>query len=157
MKLLGLFVFFAAVPAHALDAACEPFIAAAEKGLQQPARHSVSELTSGMRMEVIVTGGKFYTMTGGKWRLMKMDLMAAERELNADVRSGKIQLTGCKKLGKESVEGVETAVLAYTLTMPGAKAVSAKAYIGKDGLVYAQTSPDMKVRYRYTGVTAPKL
>ena len=67
----------------------------------------------------------------------------------------------CKKLGRESVEGIATTVYSYRMKMPGTTLGSetpAKIFIGDDGLVYAQDSGDgAKVRYRYTGVVAPKL
>ena len=48
-------------------------------------------------------------------------------------------------------------IVGYTMTMPGPDAVNNKVYIGKDGLLYAQSGPNTKVRYRYQGVAAPKL
>lgn len=144
-------------PATAMDAACEPFIAAAEKSTQQPQRHSVSVLDGDQRIEAIVIDGRAYSAMNGQWRALKLDLLAAERELNAEIRSGRIGLGPCKSLGKETVDGVATSVLLYTLTMPGAPPATGKAYIGADGLVYALSADGQKVRYRYSGVSAPKL
>ena len=143
--------------ALAVDAACEPFVAATEKGSQQPARHTVSEMSDGARIETIVLDGKFYASISGKWQEMKMDLRAAERKVNADVRSGAIKLRDCKALGSQTVDGIATQVVGYTLVMPGTDVAPAKAYIGKDGLIHALSSDGVKVRYRYTGVKAPKL
>ncbi len=142
---------------HALDKACEPFIAAAEKAAQQPARHTVSESEGGPRMEIISVDGKVFSNLTGKWQEMKIDLSAAERKVNADVRSGKIKVTDCKDLGKETVDGIPTSVLGYTVTMEGVDPAPSKIYIGKDGLAYAISAPGQRVRYRYTGVSAPKL
>ena len=141
---------------HALDKACEPFIAAAEKAADQPARHTVSESTDGPRMEAISVDGKFYANIGGKWREMKADLSAAERKINADVRSGKIKVTDCKNLGSETVDGTPTSVTGYTIVMGDMAPAPSKIYVGKDGLPYAIASEGQRVRYRYTGVTAPK-
>ncbi|MBA4286848.1 MAG: hypothetical protein C0434_15090 [Xanthomonadaceae bacterium] len=143
--------------ARALDAACEAFVAAAEKGVEQPSRHSVSEMTQGQRLESIVVDGKSYSAIGGKWRAMGIDLKAAERKLNAEIRSGVIKLDQCQRLGSETVDGLATTAIRYRMTMPGAPAATATAYIGKDGLIHALAADDLKVRYRYSGVSAPKL
>lgn len=142
--------------AQALDAACEMFIAAAEKTAQQPARHTLTESTD-LRLEAITVGGASWTrMDGGAWRTMKTDLLAAEKDINAQVRSGAIPLSDCKDLGSESLEGLPTRVIAYSLSMFGMPPAASKAYIGKDGLIHALRADDTRVRYRYTGVAAPK-
>lgn len=143
--------------AMALEAACEPFIAAAEKTASQKARHSVSELDDGTRIEAIVVDGRFFTSLGGKWQEMKIDLLAAERRLNAEVRAGKVPVSHCKDLGKETVDGIATRVIGYSIAFQGAAPTPARAYVGNDGLVYALSAEGQKVRYRYTGISAPKL
>lgn len=142
--------------AHALDAACETYLAAAEKSAKQPARHAVTD-GGGLRSEAIVVDGRFYVQMGGKWRQMNIDFAAAELKIVSDVRAGKIAIGDCKMLGGESIEGVPMSVVSYTMTVPGLPAAAAKAYIGKDGLVHAQLGADSKIRYRYTGVKAPAL
>ena len=61
MKLIALSLsaclIFATNTAHALDPVCETYLRAAEKSAQQPARHTITE-TGGMRLEIIVVGGK---------------------------------------------------------------------------------------------------
>lgn len=156
MKLLALLALTAVFPAHALDAACEPYLKAAEKGTHQPARHSIAEYQGGMRLEAIVAGDVLYTNMDGKWRKAKAGFWADERAVNADVRKGTIKLGDCKNLGQETIDGIDTTVISYTITMAGAPPATGKAYIGKDGLVYALSSPQQKVRYRYSGVTAPR-
>lgn len=146
-----------ALPAYALDSACEQFLAAAEKTVQQPARQSVMDLGGGQRMEAIVDDDVLYAKIEGKWRKIKSGFWADERALLADMRKGTIKLEQCKQLGSEIVDGIATTIVGYTMTMPGTDAVSNKVYIGKDGLLYAQSGPNTKVRYRYQGVTAPKL
>lgn len=159
--LLTLAASFTATHAYALDAACAPFVAAAEKTAAQPARHSVSQLDATTRAEAIIIGGKMYMQFAGKWMKGPPNFVATEKQLNAQMRSGEIKLSECKKLGRESVEGISTTVYSYRMKMPGTTLGSetpAKIFIGDDGLVYAQDSGDgAKVRYRYTGVTAPKL
>lgn len=146
--------------AHALDAACEPYLKAAEKGTQQPARHSVSDFGEGTRIEGIVVDDVLYANMGGQWRKVKKNFWADERGVHAEIRSGKIKMYDCKKLGRETVDGIATTVYSYRIDMPGMppdKGEPAKAYIGDDGLVYAQQGGGAKIRYRYTGVTVPKL
>lgn len=165
---LLILVFAASFPAHALDAACETYLKAAEKTAAQPKRHSVTE-SAGSRIEAIVIDGTAYLNDGTKWVNFGPKFGAMEREINQQVRSGKIKLYDCRKLGRETVDGIATTVFSYRMDMPGMKemmeAVGAsagadepfKSYIGDDGLVYAQSGQDTKVRYRYTGITAPKL
>jgi hypothetical protein len=141
--------------AKALDRACEPYIAAAEKTTEQPERHSVAETDDGTRMEAILIGERFYTSIGGKWQLMKIDLRASERQLNDGVRSGRIPLSNCRDLGNETIDGTPTRVIGYRITYAGAEPADCKAYIGRDGLVYAQSAAGQRVRYRYRGVKAP--
>ena len=142
--------------AQALDPVCEIFIDAADKTAAQPARHTVTE-GDGLRMEAITLGGKSYTrIDGSPWKDMKMDLLTAEKKINADVRSGKIALSKCKELPAEKIDGAPMRVVAYTLSMFGMPPGESKAYIGKDGLIYGLSADDTRVRYRYTGVTAPK-
>lgn len=162
MKLIALplsvCLVFAANTAHALDPVCEVYLRAAEKSAQQPARHTITE-TGGMRLEIIVAGGKTYTRMGGNWsRHNNTDIgQTAAKELNAAIRSGKYPMTGCRKLGPQSVDGIPTTAYAYTLKIPGIPSGEAKAFIGGDGLVHAQSTSDAKVRIRYRGVTAPAL
>jgi hypothetical protein len=142
--------------AQALDPVCEVFIDAADKTAAQPARHSVTE-SDGLRMEAITVGGKSYTrIDGSPWKDMKTDLLAAEKKLNAEVRSGKTALSNCKELAAEKIDGVSMRVVSYTMSMFGMPPGESKAYIGKDGLIYGLSADDTRVRYRYTGVTAPK-
>ncbi len=162
MKLIALplsaCLIFTANTAHALDPVCEVYLRAAEKSAQQPARHTITE-TGGMRLEIIVVGGKTYTRMDGKWtRHSKVDVgQSAAKELNADIRSGKYPMSGCRKLGPQNVDGIPTTGYAYTLKLPGIPSGEAKAFVGSDGLVHAQSTSDAKVRIRYRGVTAPAL
>ena len=151
-------LLFAANNAHALDPICEVYLRAAEKSAQQPARHTITE-TGGMRLDIIVAGGKTYTKMDGKWRRHSNtdNSQAAAKELNAAIRSGKYPMSGCRKLGPQSVDGIPTTAYAYTLKIPGMPGGEANVFIGSDGLVHAQSTSDAKVRHRYRGVTAPAL
>ena len=162
MKLIALSLsaclIFATNTAHALDPVCETYLRASEKSAQQPARHTITE-TGGMRLEIIVVGGKTYTKMDGKWsRHSNTDVSrTAAKELNAAIRSGKYPMSGCRKLGPQNVDGIATIAYAYTLKIPGTSSGEAKVFIGSDGLVHAQSTSDAKVRHRYRGVTAPAL
>lgn len=151
-------LIFAANSAHALDPLCETYLRATEESAQQPARHTITE-TGGMRLDIIVAGGKTYTKMDGKWRRHGNtdNSQAAAKKLNAAIRSGKYPMSGCRKLGPQSVDGIPTIDYGYTLKIPGMPGGEAKAFVGSDGLVHAQSTPDAKVRIRYRGVTAPAL
>ncbi|MGQ0698168.1 MAG: hypothetical protein ACT4PZ_07985 [Panacagrimonas sp.] len=166
MKPICLTMLVASFPALALDAACEPYLKAAEKTAAQATRHGVTE-SDGMRMESIVIDGAAYINDGKKWSKLGAGFAGAERKMLGDIRSGQIKLYDCKKLGRETVDGLATTVYSYRMDIPGMKEMMAalgksagadepsRAYIGDDGLVYAQAGAGTRVRYRYTGVTAP--
>jgi hypothetical protein len=140
--------------AWSLEPTCETYLRAAEKSAAQAARHSITE-TDGLRMEVIVAGGRSYTRVGGPWNTVKTDLLAAERKLTAQIRAGTYPLTGCRKVGGEIIDGIPTTVYAYTLKVNGLSSGETRASIGSDGLVYAQRTSDAHTRHRYHGVVAP--
>lgn len=161
MKLPLLLAFAITLPAHALDAACEPFVKAAEKTTAQAARHNVSELGGGLRSEAIIKDGQMYMQVSGKWMKGPSTFTTNEKQLNAEMRSGKIKVSNCKKLGAETVDGIATTVYSYDMEIPemgafGSKK-NAKVYIGGDGLIHAQLADEVKVRIRYTDVSVPKL
>lgn len=145
------------LPALAVDAACAPFVDAADKSSHQSARQSVMEFGGGERMEAIVVDDVLYSKIGGQWKKLKTGFWAMERAQVDDMRSGKIALTQCKSLGKESVDGIATTVVGFTLSIAGTDPIHNKVYIGVDGLIYAQASDQSRVRYRYLGVRAPEL
>ena len=155
--LLVLMQALALPPAQALDPTCLIFVDAADKSAHQAARQSVMETDGDTRMEAIVVDDVLYSKINGKWMKVRSGFWALERGLVADMRNGTIQLTQCRSTGREVVDGIETTVIEYTMTAPGADPVSSRVYVGKDGLIYAQSSTDFKVRYRYQGVHAPKL
>jgi hypothetical protein len=144
----------------ALDAACEPILAASEARMKMPAWHSASEVNGGnFKLEAIKADGKFYIRTGkGKWSLSPINIDETEQKMLAQIASGEIKLAQCKDEGSETVEGTATRVISYRVEIKGGPAADTKLYIGKaDGLPYAATSDKAKSRYSYTGVVAPKL
>ncbi|WP_440222195.1 hypothetical protein ACQQ2N_13995 [Dokdonella sp. MW10] len=143
--------------AFALEAACEPIVAASERTAAQHARHSVADDADGTRMEAIVLDGAFYVSVDGSWRRMPVDLRATERRINAGMRDGSIALSGCRAEGRATVDGIQTSVFAYRVALRGQIQDEARLFVGDDGLVHALSSGGHKVRYRYSGVTAPKL
>ncbi len=156
--LLALTAVAAAAPAQAFDATCELYVKAAEKTAEQPARQSISE-SDGIRLEAIIVDGVMYSRDSPKarWRKAHSGFGAIERSMVADIRNGTSKIDNCKKLGSETVEGVATTVVEYRLTIPGSEPGTSKAYIGKDGLIYAQAAGKVRIVNRYSGVTVPKL
>jgi hypothetical protein len=151
-------ILLTASTTQALEPACETYLAAAEKTARQPARHSVVEMSGGIRMEAIVMNNRFFSSVDGKWREMKTDLRAPEAQLLAQIRSGKHSLHNCRLLGREKVGAIDSTVIEYHLSMAGMPDLGpTKAYVGNDGLIYAQSGKDTKVRQRFTGVSPPKL
>jgi hypothetical protein len=145
-----------AAPAFALDAACETYLAAAEKSARQPARHSITQPGDGSKLEAVIIGSKFYAHMGDQWQLLPGSPgLKGELKMIEGIRSGKYPMTGCRQSGSEMFEGVSTKVIVYTLKMPGIAAEETRAFIGSDGLVYGQTSGETRVTHRYTGVKAP--
>ena len=113
-----------------------------------------------MRLELIIVGGKTYSKMDSQWSRLNntnSNQFAAEQKLIASIRSGKYPMSGCRKVGAQSVDGIPTTVYAYTLKIPGMPGGEAKAFVGSDGLVHAQSTSDAKVRHRYRGVTAQAL
>lgn len=160
VRLSALLLSLCALPAQALDAACEPYVKAAEKSAAALERHTVTQIDAETRIEAIKFNGAAYMKMGQAWMKAPPNVIAAENKLTAELRSGKIKLSDCKKLGRETVEGIATTVYSYQMEIPGMPKPSgeaAKAFIGDDGLVHAQSADGAKVRFRYTGVTAPKL
>ena len=143
----------------AVEPACEPIVAAAEKSSAQPARHVVAELGDGQRGESVFIDGQLYVQVAERWMKAPASAREAERKLNADLRNGTIKTWECKRVGTETVDTVSTTVYSYRQEIPGMPKVEGpiKVYIGRDGLVYLLESGKTRSRIRYTGVTAPKL
>ncbi len=144
------------VDAMALSPACEAFVAASEKSASQPARHAITEMHEGVIGEAISIDGKSYLKADRGWRALTIDLLAKEREMNAQMRRGELALESCENLGAQSVDGVTTTAIRYRLAIPGAYAASSTAHIRADGLVEAVSSEDgTLVHFRYEDIRAP--
>ena len=144
--------------AYGFSAACETFLTAAEKSAAQPARHAQVDLGAGMLAESISVEGKSYIRADHGWRAVGLDMLAKERELNADMRSGKLGLDACEVLGPQIVDGIATTAIRYRVAIPGTEPATATVHVRADGLVHAVSSEDGTwVRYRYDDVVAPAL
>lgn len=143
----------------AVEAACEPIVAATEKSSAQPARHTTVELGDGQRGESVFLDGQLYIRVAERWMKAPASALEEERKLNADLRNGTIKIWDCKRVGTETVDTVSTTVYSYRQEIPGLPKVDGpiRVYIGRDGLVYALESGGTRSRIRYTGVAAPKL
>ena len=142
--------------ALATSADCEVFLAAVEKSAAQPARHGVTQIDDGVIAEAISVGGKSWIKADREWRALGFDLLAKERELNAQMRSGDLPLEACEALGVQTIDGVATTAIRYRIAIPGAGPSTAVAHIRADGLVEAVASDDGSVvHYRYEHVAAP--
>lgn len=152
---IALLLMLAGPPAQALDAACETYLAAADKSASQPARHTVTDPGEGPPFEAIVVDGKFFSNLGGTWQpFAGGNLLAAERSLVASIRAGRFPITGCRA-STATFDGRSTTMVVYRLQLSGAAPAETRAYIGADGLVYGQVSGKTTVRHRYVGVKAP--
>lgn len=143
----------------AVEPACEPIVAASEKSSAQPARHAFFNLGDGPRGESVLIDGQLYIQVSERWMKAPAGALEAERKLNADLRNGTIKTWDCQRVGTETVDAVSTTVYSYRQEMPDMPEVDdpIKVYIGRDGLVYLIEIGKMRSKFRYTGVTAPKL
>nr|WP_315492012.1 hypothetical protein [uncultured Rhodoferax sp.] len=143
----------------ATDAACMPIIKASEARAAASAWASSTTVSPEFKMQAMKINGQSYTQVGdGGWKKSPIDHSENERQMLAQITSGQIKLSRCKDSGSDVIDGVATRVVAYVMEMPGAPATAAKLFIGKaDGLPYAQSSDKTQSRYRYTGLSAPKL
>lgn len=157
MKLRPHFLFplaLLATPALAkVDAACQPVVAAAEAKIGAPAFHDRKEM-EGMTIQMIKLGEDLYVNSGGGWQHMTSKASLSLGGFRKGVDSGEIQLSQCKKLGRETVAGRSTSVYQFTSGAGGTTGVG-KVWIGDDGLPYRETAAGTDSTVSYTGVTAP--
>ena len=145
-----------AVPpvASAVDPACSRYIDAAEKSASQPARQTVTE-SDGTRLEAIAIGNRAWSrIDAGAWTPLPPRMRAVELRMIGELRSGRLPIAGCKVVGAETLDGAPMTVVAHTITVAGS-ATPTRTWIGRDGLVHAQSADGAKVRFRYTGFDAP--
>jgi len=142
------------------DPSCMPVVKAAEARIAQPTWQSTAVMSqSGFELDTIrVVGRSFTRISGGSWKKSPIDHSDSERSMIAQIKSGSVRLSNCKSQGMEMINGTATEVIAYSVKMAGAPAVSTKLNIGKiDGLPYLQTTATIKTTYRYQDVTAPQV
>jgi len=74
------------------------------------------------------------------------------------LQSGKLTLSGCKRVGDEAVGSVATVIYEYTSTIAGQpKPFSGRIWIGaSDSLPYRSDSATISQRTEYRGVKAPQ-
>jgi hypothetical protein len=144
------------------QAGCEPIIQAMKAEMKAPAWHRTVDMKTArgaMKMEIIKADGQlFRRMNDGAWAKMPMDA-AALNQTNGDLlASGKLTLSGCKRVGEEAVGSVSTVIYEYTSTMAGMpKPFGGRIWIGaSDALPYRSESTTTSQRTEYRGVKAPQ-
>jgi hypothetical protein len=152
----------ASVHAVEMDASCAPILKAVDAQLKVGAwrRKTVMHLAGRtMTMETIEAGGAVYNRREeGAW--MKLPLSAAQLEVKAleMMKSGETRVSGCKRVGLETVGAVPTTVFEYTVAAMQTKPITSRIWIGVlDNLPYRLSTPVMEQVIEYKGVSAPKL
>lgn len=138
----------------ATDPACKPVIDADKARAAATAWHSRKKLGE-MGIEMIRLGDAVYMNMGGSgWK--RMPPAAAKATIDAGTQSASFDVSGCKKLGEEKVDGVATTLYSFTTTIKGQPPASGKVWIGnKDGLPYRELGDQHDGTTSYVGVTAP--
>ncbi len=134
----ALIVMFTASLAIAFNASaadkCAPVRKAMDAHLKSE-RMKVRMLTSGQTSEteaMIVPEG-MYIKLNEQW--IKSPIASSREEIMKFADPGKVTLTDCKAVGKESVDGAPTAVYTYKGKVEGQKESEGKIWIGsEDGL-----------------------
>lgn len=147
-------VALASAPAQALDTACVKAISTANlKMIDAPAFHT-TKLFSGMRLEILKADNKlFMRMNADPWGPASMSL----QELRDAVRQAEAIVLSCERGGRESVNGVATEVLRFSVKDPSNQTLRAQVWIGvQDGLPYREDSSTTKATTVYANVKAPR-
>lgn len=130
--------------------------------MKAPAWHRTVDMKTArvaMKMEIIKADGQlFRRMNDGAWAKMPMDAAALNQTNGELLASGKLTLSGCKRVGEEAVGPVSTVIYEYTSTMAGLpKPYGGRIWIGaSDALPYRTESTSMSARTEYRGVKAPQ-
>ncbi len=141
----------------ALDAACEPVIAASAARMAQPHWHAITNATSGT-LEVIKADGKFYQRPSHQHWQTAPNLDYSEQVWRENIRAGSFKLADCAPGGAQAIGDIETQIVRYRINMPGFDPRPVMLYIGKtDGLPYQQTYLGAITHYSYQTVSAPVL
>jgi len=104
------------------------------------------------RLVSVAAGDKVYlAMAPGQWTTLPRSEVQAEGLAAAKV------YRDCHAVGQEEVDGHAATVYAYTASFDGMPAAAARAWIGRDGLIYRQALPRGGVmRYEFKDVKPPR-
>jgi len=104
------------------------------------------------RLMSVAAGDTVYiAMAPGQWMTLPRS------EVQAEGVSAAKAYRDCHAVGQEEVDGHAATVYAYTAAFDGAPAASARAWIGRDGLIYRQALPRGGVmRYEFKDVKPPR-
>jgi len=148
-------------PASA-QAGCEAIIKAMNAEMNAPAWHRTAEVKTArasMKIEIIKADGQlFRRVNDGAWGKMPMDAAALNQTNGELLKSGKLVLSGCKRVGDEAVGSVPTVIYEYTSTIAGQpKPFTGRIWIGaSDSLPYRSDAATVSQRTEYRGVKAPQ-
>lgn len=140
-----------AAQAASSDASCKPVIDSDKARAAATSWHSKKTM-NGMNMEMIRAGEDIYANMGGSgWK--KMPPGMADKIAKA---VDSFNVSECKKLGAENVDGVATTIYSFTTTVPGQPVFTGKVWVGnKDGLPYREAGEKYEGTTSYAGVVAP--
>ncbi len=150
--------------AQALEAepGCAPIVNAMVAEMGAAAWHRTATIGSGagaMKMELLKADGVLYRrIRDGAWSRMPMTVAALNQTNGELLKSGKLKVRSCRRVGAEAVDGVPTVAYEYTTEIAGAP----KPYVGRlwvgvtDGLPYRIAAAETSQTIVYKGVTAPK-
>ncbi|MEP7118226.1 MAG: hypothetical protein ABI880_11630 [Acidobacteriota bacterium] len=145
-----------------IQAGCEPIVKAMNAEMNAPAFHRTVDMKMAratMKMEVIkVDGQLFRRMNDGPWAKMPMDAAALNQVNGELLKSGKLTLSGCNRVGDEAVGSVATVIYEYTSTMAGTqKPYAGRIWIGaSDSLPYRSEFATTTQHTEFKGVKAPQ-
>ncbi len=141
---------------------CAPIINAMVAEMGASVWHRTATIGTGagaMKMELLKADGALYRrIRGGPWSRMPMTVAALNQTNGELLKSGKLKVRSCRRVGAEAVDGVPTVAYEYTTEIAGAP----KPYVGRlwvgvtDGLPYRITAAETSQTIVYKGVTAPK-
>jgi hypothetical protein len=146
-----------------VDASCAPVFKTMQAEMSVQSFHKWSEFEAGgrkTRMEIIKSGGILYSRNGeGPWSRLPISAAEIDKQNAAALRDGKSKISGCRRVGLDTVDGTPTTVFEYTAAAGGdLPPTKARAWIGvADNLPYRFESAGVTQKTVYKGVTAPKL
>ncbi len=157
----GIFVPLLCVAGTGWAAECETVAAAYAALAKVPAYRQVTELNGKPLLDAIMIGDTFYVNNDGVWSKMPLGPGMRE-EMMKKVIPDASALTGCKALGSEKLDGLDTSIFEYQPPpMEGVEASGPqRVWIGVgDGLPRRMTSDQVgkaiDVRITFDNVAAP--